>query len=205
MAIGIPSALPNPLTIEDSLDTLNSNQNLDFFQKTQQIFDDELNPNPFSNTPSTYFYDITTLTKHLSKSKKPIFLSFNVQSLNSKIDKLKSFIYNLKQNNIFPDIMAIQETWNIYYPEIIQIPGYSFVHKSRTKSNGGGVGFYVSDQHRFSLHPDFSSFTEKTFENITIEVEISKRKYLLSSIYRSPTPPPQTLPSQTMSTSSMQP
>ena len=56
------------------------------------------------------------------------------------------------------------------------------------------MGFYVSNAHRFSIKADLSTFTEKTFESLTIEVEISKKKFLLSCIYRSPSPLPNTTP-----------
>ncbi len=189
---GSSSAPPNPLTSGDTLGSLNLNPNLDFFQKTPQVFNDEPNLNPFQNTPPSNFYDIPTLIKKISNSKNPIFISLNIQSLNSKIEKLKSFLLTLNQSNIFPDIIAIQETWNIYYPEIAHVPGYQLTYKTRTNANGGGVGFYVLDQHRFSPVAELSTFTEKTFEVITIEVEIGRRKFLLSNIYRSPTPPPNT-------------
>ena len=42
----------------------------------------------------------------------------------SKYDKLKEFVMNLTKINIQIDIIALQETWQIRYPDIITIPGF---------------------------------------------------------------------------------
>jgi hypothetical protein len=51
---------------------------------------------------------------------------------------------------------------------------------------GGGVGFYVRNDLPHKLNPDLSTFENKTFESLTIEININKRKTLLTNIYRSP-------------------
>ncbi len=191
-SIGPLLSLPNTPAAGNPLDNLNTNPELDFINKSNLLFNDELNPNPFLNLSPALFHDLTSLPKQFSNTKHPIFLSLNVQSLNSKIDKLKNFLLQLNSKMIFPDVIAIQETWNIFYPEMVQIPGYCFIYKTRTTSNGGGVGFYILSQLRYSLKNELSPFTDKTFESITMEVEINKRKFLLCNVYRSPTLLPNT-------------
>jgi sarcosine oxidase/L-pipecolate oxidase len=95
----------------------------------------------------------------------------------------------LANSNVHVDILALQETWRLPYPEIVKIPGYHFTHKQRSTNRGGGVGFYIRNSISFKLHEDLSHFTDNVFESITIEAKIHKRTYLLSSIYRSPNPP----------------
>ena len=41
------------------------------------------------------------------------------------------------------DVIALQEIWAIPHVNLINIPGYTFVSKTRELSRGGGVGFYV--------------------------------------------------------------
>jgi hypothetical protein len=37
--------------------------------------------------------------------------------------------------------MALQEIWQIPYPETVAIPGYKFISKQQAKNNGGGLAF----------------------------------------------------------------
>ncbi len=90
------------------------------------------------------------------------------------------------------DILALQETWNIPYTELVQIPGYTFTHKQRTSSRGGGVGFYIRNSITYKIVSELSQFTANIFESLTIEAKIGKKTYLLTSIYRSPNPPKNT-------------
>ena len=173
------------------LSQLNDNLLYDFTHAANIYYSEDDIVNPFTNLDkkSSYF-DIDTFTKALKKTNKPIFLSINIQSLMSKIDKLKELIVQCSNSNVYIDVIAVQETWKIHYCELIQIPGYSFYHQERKKSNGGGVGFYVKQIHSTQKMPNLSPFNEKTFETLTLEVTINKKKYLLSNIYRSPSPLP---------------
>ena len=75
-------------------------------------------------TVDSAFYDLESFVNKFSKSDKPILLNLNAQSMMSKYDKLKEFVMNITKINIQIDIIALQETWQIRYPDIITIPGF---------------------------------------------------------------------------------
>ena len=106
----------------------------------------------------------------------------------SKFDDLYSLITQLTTSNVNIKIIALQEIWNIPYPELVNIPNFKFVHKTRNLNKGGGVAFYVKNDIHFKILNDLSHFIEKEFECLTIEATINKKKVLLSNIYRSPNP-----------------
>ena len=118
----------------------------------------------------------------------PIFLSLNAQSLQSKYEKLCAFILELCNNDILIDAIAIQETWQLPYPDLMQIPGYTLHYKTRVFSRGGGVGFYIRNDLNSKIIDNLSTFHEKIFECITVEIVCGKKKVMLSNIYRSPSP-----------------
>jgi len=65
-------------------------------------------------------------------------MSLNIQSLYSKHANLKSLLLDLNNSCVKIFILALQETWNIPYTELVQIPDYTFTYKQRTSSRGGG-------------------------------------------------------------------
>ena len=172
------------------LSQLNNNLLYDFTHEAKIYYNEDDLVNPCTIDNKSPYFDIDTFTKAFKKTNKPIFLSINIQSLMSKIDNLKALISQCSNNNVSIDVIAIQESWKIHYPELIQIPGYNFFHQDRSKSNGGGVGFYIKQSYPTITLPNLSPFNEKIFETLTLEVTINKKKYLLSNIYRSPSPSP---------------
>jgi exonuclease III len=85
-----------------------------------------------------------SLPAQLNGHDSPLFLSINIQSLNSKYEELKTQIIELANQKIQIDIIAIQETWEICQPDVLSIPGFQpIIFKSRTQMRGGGIGFYV--------------------------------------------------------------
>jgi hypothetical protein len=103
----------------------------------------------------------------------------------SKHENLKNFILELLNKNVPIYVIAVQEIWSIQSVELVQIPGFRFVYKSRNDGRGGGVGFYVKDNIQFH-ECNFYQFIDSQFENIIIDVTINKKKLLLCNIYRSP-------------------
>jgi hypothetical protein len=156
---------------------LNNNNNLDFIHLSENYFslDDNINPYQHTCISSSYFDNESFITK-FRKTHNPIVINLNVQSLNSKINSLRELIQQITDNDIYIAIIAIQETWNIPHPETVQIPGFNFICKQRTKGRGGGVGFYVKEKIKFKMLPMFSPFSEKIFECITIEAIIANKK-----------------------------
>ena len=52
------------------------------------------------------------------------------------------------------------------------------------------MGFYIKEGLQFEKLANLSTFTDKTFECLTIELQYPNKKIIISSIYRSPNPPP---------------
>lgn len=77
--------------------------------------------------------------------------------------------------------------WNIPYPDLLQIPGFTFYFKSRNVGKGGGVGFYVKNDLKVKIINNLSNFIDKTFEVLTLEITFNSKKFLVSSLYRTPT------------------
>ncbi len=121
------------------LGTLNNNPNLDFIQSNLTILqtDDFINPYTEATIPS-HFYDNESFLNKFQNSQFPIIINLNAQSLSSKHFNLKTFILNLKENHVNIKIICLQEIWQIPYPDLVSIPGFSFICKQRCKNRGRG-------------------------------------------------------------------
>ncbi len=131
---------PPPPPPYDVLYDFNCNLELDFQHKYNLLYNDEnLNDDPYSNINITSkFYDVNSLSQ-LCANGQPIYLSLNIQSLNSKFEEFKQFIIELRQKNVNIDVIALQETWDIQYPDLLSIPGFqTIVFKNRRGMRGGG-------------------------------------------------------------------
>jgi hypothetical protein len=107
----------------------------------------------------------------------------------SKHESLKSFAVNLLSKQVPVDVIALQEIWSIIYIELVHIPGFQpLTYSSRAGMRGGGVGFYIRDGLHFEKINNLSTFVEKTYEYLSVEVQYDKKKVILSN--RSPNPPP---------------
>ena len=113
-------------------------------------------------------------------------MSLNIQSLQSKYQKLINLLNHFSSKGVNIDVIALQEVWQIPFPDLLQIPGYNLFFKTRKKIKGGGVGFYIKDTINAQIIPNLSPFQEKTFETITLEITINNKSTLITSIYRSP-------------------
>ena len=135
--------MANNINLLDELNSKNIYDSSDYIN--QFIIDDDSDFNIFSglNMKSIY-YDITSFTNKFKHSKNPVIVSLNVQSIMSKFDSLSNFIYELLSRNINIDVIVLQETWAVQYPESIIIKGYQTISlQSRKTSKGRGVGFFV--------------------------------------------------------------
>jgi hypothetical protein len=122
---------------------LENNAELDFRKVYNEVFQDEnLFDDPYANvTLDSKFYNLDTI-ESIRNSGNALYLSLNIQSLNSKFDELKVFILELHQKGLNIEVIALQETWEIQYPEYLIIPGYQQIaFKNRLGMRGGGVGF----------------------------------------------------------------
>ena len=56
------------------------------------------------------YNDEQSMISNFSSSKNPIAISINIESLSSKFEKFSDMIANFELNNLFFDVIAIQET-----------------------------------------------------------------------------------------------
>ena len=178
--------LPNPSL--SSLDELNLDPALDYLTSLKTHFGNEdKNPYNLYNIQSCYL-DNQSFAHNLKNSNKPTFLGLNIQSLHSKYFNLKSFILSNEANGPPISLIALQETWNIQDTNAINIPNFNFIFKKRTKFRGGIVGFYIKKGISYKILENLSSFTEKIFECLTVQLTINSKTIVISNIYRSPSP-----------------
>jgi len=105
----------------------------------------------------------------------------------SKHSELSNFISLITKAGVNLEIIALQETWALPNPDLINIPGFTFIFKNRKPQRGGGVGFYIKTGISYKII-NVSNFEEKLFENLTIEIKYKTKKVIISNIYRSPAP-----------------
>ena len=67
----------------------------------------------------------------------------------SKHQELCNFLDSVFELGIRIDVIALQEIWAIPQVSLINIPGFTFVSKTRELTRGGGVGFYVNNEIKF--------------------------------------------------------
>lgn len=118
-----------------------------------------------------------------SNNKKFSLMSLNIQSLPAKYAEFYEFI---AECNSPPDIICLQEIWNVPDVNLFPLPGYHpLLCKTRVNSTGGGVGIYVKSTIPFRILPELSIFQEKLLESVFIEISInSVQKIIVGSAYR---------------------
>ena len=90
-------------------------------------------------TVDSAFHDTNSIISKFSNSNRPLFLNINIQSLQSKHEKLKNFILTLVNKNVQVDLIALQETWTIKHPQLLDIPGFQpLIFTNRKRGRGGG-------------------------------------------------------------------
>ncbi|MFO0002259.1 MAG: endonuclease/exonuclease/phosphatase family protein, partial [bacterium] len=115
------------------------------------------------------------------------YLSLNVQSLLSKHEQLSIEISELELNNVTIDAIALQETWDVKYTDLVPINGFNpLIFKRRRDMRGGGVGFYIRNGLTAEIVENLSPFENKIIEALTIKLTYPDSKVTyLTSIYRS--------------------
>ena len=185
-----------PDRIDISLDSVCNDAKYDFLHKMLSEKDDthSLTNNFSEDVDSPYndcsficnFMDETEYCTKYSNSKNLSCCSFNVQSLPAKFNELSDFISLMLSNSAAPDILCIQELWQIPDPIALSLPSYhNLVFKLRHNTQGGGVGIYIRDHIKFNILNGLSVFVDRIFESIFIEVFTSdNKKLLIGSVYR---------------------
>ena len=109
----------------------------------------------------------------------------NSRSLWKNHDNILTLL-NCVTNNKF-DVVGITETWlSVNTPtHMISIPNYNFVRTDRRDRHGGGVGFYVRNDIKFTIRNDLNICSD-SFESMFIEISDNHRPTLIGVIYRPP-------------------
>jgi hypothetical protein len=174
---------------------LNSNDDMDLLAANNIYLTSDDNVNPYENLNiHSKFYDISSFSSSFCNSTSSIFLNINIQSLTSKIDNLKEIICSFANHNINIPVIALQEIWQIPFPEALSIPGYKLVFKQRSIGRGGG-GFFLHQNIPHKILPNLSPFVDKTFESPSLEIIHDNEKKIISNIHRPPSPLPGITPS----------
>ena len=176
------------------MDRLNADMSHNIMDKLLNDNDnDNDNVNPYSEINfNSCFYNQESFIDKFSNSKCPLFLNLNIQSLNSKYEKLKNFILTLTNKGIQIEIIALQETWKIKHIQLLNIPGFQpIIFKNRKFGRGGGVGFYLRNGLNHKIIDNLSPTHDKLFEALTLDISYTQdnrtKHYIVTNIYRSPT------------------
>jgi hypothetical protein len=148
-----------------SLGELNNDATFDASNILNSYISDDENVSQFFSTQiGSKYLDAETFSTCFKGSKAPLILSINIQSLNSKYEKLKLFMETLRLSKVPVDVLILQETWDIKYPAQLTIPGFqNIVYHTREKGRGGGVGMYIRTGLNFKERPDLELYRLKTF------------------------------------------
>ncbi len=141
-------------------------------------------------TDSTYF-DISDDSENMScfVNAKYCTMHLNIHSLPSKFHQLKNLICDLNNRNINIHFILLCETFLVESnAELFHIPGYTFLHQSRSNISRGGVAMYIADNISFVERPDISINVEGEFESLFIEVKgkSNEKDLIVGQIYRPP-------------------
>jgi len=103
-------------------------------------FDYTDSPYTSSNFSTTYM-DISTYMENYNSNQNLKLLSLNIQSLPAKFNELNSLIISLLDKNCAPDVIALQEIWQVLDASHFPLPGYlPLIFTTRSKGTRGGCG-----------------------------------------------------------------
>ena len=110
----------------------------------------------------------------------------NVRSLNSKHALLCQLLSLIELEF---DVIVLSEIWTVNIQFLANIfPGYSFYCDLPSDSKIGGVGLFVKNtlNHQEISHLKITSTSNNRVENMWVEIQCGKMKYIVGGIYRHP-------------------
>ena len=116
-------------------------------------------------------------------------LHLHIHSLPSKHVQLCNMVTQLKDNGIIVHFVLLCETFLFdENANKFPIPGYNFVHASRTNLSRCGVAIYLLDDFNHRERPDLYKNIEGHFESITVEIDVKQGRHnlIIAEIYRVP-------------------
>ena len=113
-------------------------------------------------------------------------LSLNIQSLSAKFAEFSDLINDLTSTNSQPDIICLQEIWQLHDTSLFNLPNYHPIEINlRNTAGGGGVGVYVHESLSFKTLPHCSIFVDRILETLFIEITLADNiKMVVGSVYR---------------------
>lgn len=95
----------------------------------------------WENNISCMYYDEDKFCSIKQIKNNILCLSFNIQSIGAKFTEFNNFLNHLFSNKIIPDLICLQEIWNVPSFDDFKIDGYNIFVKSRTTGRGAGFVF----------------------------------------------------------------
>ena len=180
-----------------SLDNLISSPNHDFIQVLNNIdapfagsfCTDNREDEPLYNESnfSCSYLDETSFCTKFRNTNNFFIMCLNIQSLSAKFNDLHQLISNMLYSNCAPDVICLQETWQIPNSNLLSLPNYFPLEylTQRNSLQGGGVGMYLKESVQYTVLKEKSIMFDKIYESLFVEVITSnKKKCLIGSIYR---------------------
>ena len=151
-------------------------------------FESEFEENAGTIINVSNYHDLEDLLNKTIFTKNDQFkmISFNTESINSKLDNIKLFLESLKQNNIFFDSICINECWLDEYGDDLNLDGYSSFPLSRKVGMKGGLITYILEDYNvneLNVYTDSTTWEGQFFE---IKGNGLRTKLLLGNLYVPP-------------------
>ncbi len=163
--------------------TIQTNEYLHYEQD-----DDTADNSPYSNLDIKCNYlDETSFCNNYTNHANFTFFSLNIQSLHAKYSEFQELINSLEVKKCSPDIILLQEIWQIQNAPSLHLDSYSpLEYKCRSNfTQGGGVGIYFKNNLRYNILTDKTIFIDRVIETIFAEVWTSNnKKIIIASLYR---------------------
>ena len=173
------------------MDRIRSEPRFDFLSIMNDFSEDDAVPDsffineqcsPYSNVNLSCNFLETDELVNLEADKFTV-MSINIQSLPAKFS---DFTETVNEFTIGPDIICLQETWQVPDNSFFPLQNYhTLVTNLRNNARGGGVGIYVKSNLSFNVLNQYSLFSERIFESLFVEISLpSCKKIVVGSIYR---------------------
>ena len=138
----------------------------------------------------TKYFNLTDMQDFLNRNKNILtLLSINIECINSKYDELKILVETLAENDVFFNIICIQEAWlseNICLDQF-KLQNYNMVSQcyNNACTKKGGLITYVRNNLNIKKQQNYNTF--QTWEGLFIDIEDNNKNCVkIGNIYRPP-------------------